>query len=310
MTRATLIALTCLLAGCSGAPLLPTSGGRAYSVILEGDRDSIVYCELSRSIYGLPQSEPWYDVTTVDGGATTDVSRARNIVKVECDSTRFHYSHLRYAIDVDAVPQIVVYVRSASMEMLKADMKILGEKLRQLLYNAEQHRASARLESDYNPDARHVLQQEFGIDMYVPRELTRHHTGKGFHWWSDGSATVMRNICVYHLSHWRAESHEQLRDSVLCREILGECDSMHMSSVRGSARVERVKRHGSEEYTVRGLWEMHGDAMGGAYVDRIVPDGSGGAWVAEAFLFAPGEEKRNALRQLEATLSTMKTSNK
>lgn len=305
-----MIALACLLASCSGDALMPTSGGRAYEVVVEGDTDSIVSRELSETIYGMPQSEPWFDVTMVSKDEKTDVSRARNIVKVECNSSRYHYSHIRYAKDVDATPQIVVWVRSGSMAMLRADMPVLGSRLRQLLHSAEQQRTRSRLERDHNPEARSELERDFGIDMYVPRELTEHRAGQAFHWWSDGNASVMRNICVYHVKTWSAERHEQLRDSVLGREIIGECDSMHLCSVRGTARVERQIRHGAEEYTVRGLWEMHGDAMGGPYVDRVLPDGSGGAWVAEAFLFAPGELKRNALRQLEASLYTMKKQTK
>ena len=59
----------------------------------------------------------------------------------------------------------------------------------------------------------------------------------------------------------------------------------------------------------RGLWEMEGDAMGGPFVSHSIVDSSRRRIiVAEGFVYAPGMKKRNLLRQLEASLYTLKLS--
>ena len=57
----------------------------------------------------------------------------------------------------------------------------------------------------------------------------------------------------------------------------------------------------------RGLWKMlDGEAMGGPFVSLTRLDPVNGRVVtAEAFLFAAGQKKRNALRQIEAILYTL-----
>jgi len=61
----------------------------------------------------------------------------------------------------------------------------------------------------------------------------------------------------------------------------------------------------------RGLWKiLDGEAMGGPFVSLTRLDQVNGRVVtAEAFLYAPGQKKRNALRQIEAILYTLEMPN-
>lgn len=58
----------------------------------------------------------------------------------------------------------------------------------------------------------------------------------------------------------------------------------------------------------RGLWKIYnGEAMGGPFVSLTRLDPVNGRVVtAEVFLYAPGQKKRNAMRQLEAILYSLK----
>lgn len=66
-------------------------------------------------------------------------------------------------------------------------------------------------------------------------------------------------------------------------------------------------QNGQYAAEVRGLWKMlGGEAMGGPYVSRTRLDPvTGRITTAEVFLFAPGQKKRTALRQMEAILYTL-----
>ncbi|MBQ4379873.1 MAG: DUF4837 family protein, partial [Bacteroidaceae bacterium] len=57
---------------------------------------------------------------------------------------------------------------------------------------------------------------------------------------------------------------------------------------------------------VRGLWDMHNDAMGGPFVAYLLEDAQNDRMlVAEGFVFAPDEKKRPLIRELEAALQTL-----
>jgi len=59
--------------------------------------------------------------------------------------------------------------------------------------------------------------------------------------------------------------------------------------------------------TMRGLWDMRHDAMGGPFVCYVYPDSAHGRLLmAEGFVFAPDEKKRPAVRQLEAALQSLR----
>ena len=289
---------------CSRSPLMPQSGGKPYEVVLVGDRDSIVYHELDADMEGLPQSEPCFDILMADSASGSQLL-ARNVVIVSMDSLRYSRTHIRYDQDVNASPQLMVYIHTPSIAALRREMPPLGGRLRQLLTQAEMNRAKDFLKEKHNDQAEHLIEQMFGVKMHIPADLTSTKRGKRFLWLSNLSAKAQRCICLYEVSPYPAQDMS-IRDSVMRCNIQGETDSMYMRTVPGTATVYKQKRAGGrEECLVRGLWEMHGDAMGGPFVQRIIPIDGKRTIVCEAFVFAPGMNKRNLIRQLEAALMTL-----
>jgi hypothetical protein len=60
----------------------------------------------------------------------------------------------------------------------------------------------------------------------------------------------------------------------------------------------------------RGLWEMEGDMMGGPFVSHARVDRANGrVIVVEAFIYSPDKLKRNLMRQMEASLYTLRLPN-
>ena len=96
--------------------------------------------------------------------------------------------------------------------------------------------------------------------------------------------------------------------------IHGEQPGMHMTTAQ--AELTTYPLLNDTTYCLRGLWEMTGDMMGGPFVsiscghsNPTESIGSGKQVVAEAFVFAPSQKKRNLVRQLEAVLQTLSSRN-
>ncbi len=58
---------------------------------------------------------------------------------------------------------------------------------------------------------------------------------------------------------------------------------------------------------LKGIWEMENDMMGGPFVSLVVHDAEKNELVfLDAFIFAPGEDKRNEMQKLEVVLTGVK----
>lgn len=113
------------LAGCDGGiSIRPKSGGHPYEVLVTGDDPAAV--ALLKSIIekdavpGLPQSEPKFDVSTVNGEIGQVIKYARNMVVVVIDGNEYTATSVRYERNVFAEPQITIYVGAPSVERLKS----------------------------------------------------------------------------------------------------------------------------------------------------------------------------------------------
>jgi len=311
-----LLLLTAIVAlcSCSGGPqsLLPKSGGRPYEVLLvASDRRcaAVVDSVLTQDMPSLPQREPMFDVSLIDSTRFNQTTRlARCIVIVTVNPAVFTSTRIRYEKNVWARPQLVVYVNTPSASQLSQYMAKAGHRLTSLLTRAEINTAISTLRAGSNRKAESSIRRMFGWDMRIPAEMKAGKTGRNFIWLSDNRPDRMRNICVYSYSGTTLDAHRALaaRDSVMRLNIPGELDGMYMQTTPGSVTAGLATEDGRTMMISRGLWEMRNDAMGGPFVSYSVVDSANSRIiVAEAFVYAPGTNKRNLIRSAEAALYTL-----
>lgn len=296
--------LTLLAVSCQdGSPLQPRSSGRPYEVLLVGDRDSVVYRLLDRDVAGLPQPEPSFDLSEVSPERFEQAGQlARAVVMLEIDDRQYTQPAVRYEKNTYARPQLIIHLRTPSLQAVSQRSERLGTALREMLNRYELDVAVASLKKAHRTQAEAIIRERFGVRMLIPADMTSMKQGRDFLWLSNNAATGMQNLCVYRLperSGGTMTGTERLaawRDSVMRRNIPGERSGMYMQTVGGSLTQERE--------VTRGLWEMRGDAMGGPFVARCFPRGDS-LLVVEAFVYAPEMRKRNRLRALEAVLYTV-----
>ena len=311
-----LLLLTAIVAlcSCSGGPqsLLPKSGGRPYEILLvASDRRcaAVVDSVLTQDMPSLPQREPMFDVSLIDTTRFNQTTRlARCIVIVTVNPAVFTSTRIRYEKNVWARPQLVVYVNTPSASQLSQYMAKAGHRLTSLLTRAEINTAISTLRAGSNRKAESSIRRMFRWDMRIPAEMKAGKTGRNFIWLSDNRPDRMRNICVYSYSGTTLDAHRALaaRDSVMRLNIPGELDGMYMQTTHGSVTAGLATEDGRTVMISRGLWEMRNDAMGGPFVSLSTVDSVNSCIiVAEAFVYAPGTNKRNLIRSAEAALYTL-----
>lgn len=291
----------------------PRSSGEPYYVVVVAN-DSRVRTILSRMLEtplpGLPQQENAFDVSHVSDGTALQSSRyARAIVVVDIDANRHSSTRLRYEKDVYASPQMIVYLETPSADSLIADHTRIGGSLRALLGRFETNTALRHLRKSHSPAREKEVEKAVGWRILVPSDIVKTKSGRRFIWLSDDGSTTMRNICVYSApgTDVSAERLTALRDSVMHLNIKGETDAMYMTTERRVAPAVKTLRAGGRTIVeMRGLWQMQGDIMGGPFVSHTIVDTLRGMTItAEAFVYAPGEPKRNIIKRMEAALYTL-----
>lgn len=299
-SKCTVLLLTLLLtlSACSQRQLvMPASGGRPYDVVVVGDQDTVVAPMLTQETPGLPQSEPLFTVVQMRGNQLSGSARlARSIVVVETDSSRYDHTSINYVRNVYARPQRIVYITAPSAQSIAQEVR--PKVLQLLLMRHEMGISIDRLRRKHNKKLSQRVSRTFGVEMLIPHTMKKVKQGDGFLWMSDNRPDCSTNICIY---------TSENRDSVMHINIKGETDQMYMATVEGSTLQSTLKK-GKQSITVkRGLWQMEGDAMGGPWVSHTLEDAqTGRVVVAEAFVYAPGHDKRNLLFEAEAALMTMK----
>lgn len=305
-----------LLAACNSSSLKPASGGTVGSVVvvaMEEDTLSarMVADALKHPCPALPQPEPMFDAQLMSKQSFQQAwgHLARAYILVSTAHNGLTHTILSCRHNGEAIPQIGFSLKASNRQQLQHDLDSLRPLIERELLAFERDVSIADIEKNHNPKAEAMVKQMFGIDMLLPKELTASKRGEQFAWISNNTPSGMRNICIYEVpaSHIDASAFIRLRDSVMRTNIPGELPDMYMSTVAEVLRFGRSTSDKSRLFRAEGLWEMTGDMMGGPFVALVVNDTlKHRVLVAEAFVYAPEQRKRNIMRQLEAALYTVK----
>ena len=279
---------------------LPKSTGQPYEVVLKGDTDSIVTKILTEEVPALPQPEPLCRLIQVKKGKIHDsylLVRTRIVVNIP--AAEFS---VRLSRNENASPQTVIRISARSLQQLRE--KLNPEKLRQLVDETElEHLASiiSTNPSKQNREMQQLVKKNFGISMNIPAEMQASKKAKNFIWISNNASSGMKNLLVMKVkseerrvknSDAFSPQEKQQIDSILRTNMPGETDSMYMII---------------PALSVKGLWEMKGDAMGGPYaMRRIRLKKTGDEIIIIGFVYAPEMKKKILIKQLEAAISTIK----
>ncbi|MDD6552721.1 MAG: DUF4837 family protein [Prevotellaceae bacterium] len=270
-----------LLTACHRSSRLPDAIGRPCEVVLiDGPHHELRKILQNRRMEGLPQLEYLFDLTDIQpSDFRGDMKEAKIIVRYDRRRTSASKTN------VYAFPQTIITDNGKNPELLVNDIQqaILRHEQIQLL----RHR---------NLKMERMVKELTGKQMMIPQDMTSFKRARHFLWLSNNDGRVMKNILIF-------PKGEDV-DSILRWNMPGEEKGMYMqlaSSDNNSLRSQNAwkSKVSLQDQMIRGLWEMRGDAMGGPY---ILYQRKSSPWCLMAFVYAPGNPKREPMLELEAAL--------
>ncbi len=317
----TLTALA-LLTSCDSNPTLPTSTGAAGEVLLvinedvfkSAAGDSIVRI-LNKDVPCMPQSEPMFNISRTNyEGFTSIIKPARNILMV--DAGRAYSSvKMKTAENRWSKPQAVLTIQGPTTQEVAEAIGKYKNEIANYFVKAERDRSIAHHLRYNEKDMSAKVKEHMGFSMAVPKNMNRCKKAKDFMWISNTAGNMNRNIVLYSYPYTEADAFTrekllQHRDSVLKQHVPGPVEGSYMTTeYRIEPPIFSTTATNSKQYATRlqGLWRVEGEFMGGPFVSISCLDEKNQRIItAEAFIYAPNEYKRNAMRQLEAALYTLK----
>ena len=344
MKRSWILALVALLVVACGKNerLLTSATGSIYEclIVSEASVKEPLCTTMEADMYGLPQMEATFTVTHVTTSQFDDFLKStRNILLVDINENKYTHVLAKKSRDVWSKPQAVIRIQAPSAEAFTDYWKTSGEAVREWFVQEELARQLRFYRANTNKDARAILNRQ-GYDLLIPEDfilikneelsitnnqspITHDTVGVQVIWCCNNKGPMRRDILVYSYPYTAQEqfgnqSIIDMRNAVMGSIVSAQVEGSHMGTeykhfppVTRQVAALRDTVGGFYAMETRGLWKiLDGEAMGGPFVSLTRLDPVNARVVtAETFLYAPGQKKRNAMRQLEAVLYSLRMPN-
>ena len=284
--------------------------------VWESDLQDTIKTIVEAQVPGLAQSEQMFRVTRIFNQYYDRMFGTMHSQLFVTVDPKLRKPMTGVSRNVTAKPQIEVAVSAPTQDALRAYLSANRQRIQDLLCDGQIEMRTANLQCKYCKRVSDQLKQVLGMDIRVPEDLKATKKGRDFLWCGTNRNQKDQNVVVYSLPWdgntgfdlWRAMER---RDSVMKENIPGDRPDQWMQTAREegeplvSGRVRNIQ--GRNVLEVRGLWEMRNGALGGPFVCVVQVDTTRRkVIVAEGFVYSPSTEKRDLMRELEASLRTLK----
>ena len=297
---------------------LQTNDGSSYFEDITTLYDA-VRAVLGADMPCMPQKEAYFKLMQVTPTLFDNMLKpTRNILWVDIDSERYTQVKPKAQREVWSTPQAVYRIQTPSSDEFLTFWLEHGKEVRDWFVNQEMTRQLRFYRAATDKDIRARLNRRFACDMLVPNDYmllmdTTLEATSTFGltadtrvlWVCNNKGSLRRDLVVYSYPYTDSETFtlsylNAKRDEVLAPLISAGVEGSYMGTEYKVFPPELRVLTIDSTYTaeVRGLWKMKGgEAMGGPYVSHTWLDP-----VNARVVFAPGQKKRNPLRQAEAIL--------
>ena len=330
-----LLALVMMGCGKSTDRLLTSATGSIYEcIVVSPSSVSKALCDTMRAdMYGLPQMEAPFTTSHVPVNQFDDLFKAsRNILLIDINDHKYTQVKTTKSRDVWSKPQAMIRIQAPSEEDLLVYWQTNGGRIREWFVQEELARQIRFYRANTNKDARAILNKQ-GYDILIPEDYILVESLKlkvestadsaDVVWCCNNKGPMRKDVVVYSYPYTAQEQFSNdsivaMRNAILGQLVTAQVAGSYMGTeykhfppVTRSVAALRDTVGGFYAMETRGLWKiMNGEAMGGPFVSLTRLDQVNGRVVtAEAFLYAAGQKKRNAMRQMEAILYTLKMPN-
>lgn len=213
--------------------------------------------------------------------------------------------------------QIVIYLfasgREKLMETIRNNYSAVAKRIR--LHDKVKLDASIYVLRNASPALMKMIEEKLGVRLRIPGDFKYlKRDVENFMWFKKDTKEAALNIIIQKFPYTSID--QMTPESII--KLRDDYGKVHIASgSEGSYMVTNTEDLPTYDYTyeidgnytkeVRGIWEMEKDFMGGPYVSYLVHDKASNELIfIDTFVYAPGENKRDMIMQLDYIVKTLK----
>jgi hypothetical protein len=268
--------------------------------------------EVAPVLIGLPQQEPAFDLQPVNPDGFRDILIShRNIIIMAIDGNRTE-PEVTYERNRWAESQLVIRVTAPDTASLAGCISKNAEAIRQRINDAERQRLTAWLTESAGKEKSIASSGESSYEIIMPAGYRRDFTREGLLIISAETQATTQSVII--------SVSEGPSPRIGCIELADLTEKVTSGAIKGpdggsfmviekqtTVSCRSFRRNEIDYIEMRGLWTLEGGFMGGPFISYAFIDPETLRTVTViGFVYAPREEKRELLRQVEALMYTVR----
>ncbi len=317
-----LFLMMAFIASCGDSSLtrtLPNVTGTTGEVLVvmdkimwDGSPGKAVREQVSPPLFTLPQPEPAFTLLPVNPSGFRDIYVShRNIIQVTTDPA-IQQPVVTYTRNRWAETQLVVNISGADTASLASAVRENGDAIRRSINDAERERLTSWLTNSAGKERSILNAGETSWEMALPTGWKSDFNREGIMMISLETPSTTQSVIV--------SVTDRNNPRIGCIELADLTQKRMSDEVRGPdggsfmvieqkmpVSCRSFRRYETDYIEMRGLWTLEGGFMGGPFISyAFIDSATTRAVVVTGFVYAPKEEKRELLRQVEALMYTVR----
>jgi hypothetical protein len=260
---------------------------------------------LSKPVPALPQPEPAFSVVQVDPSEFEPLlKRSHLILILEIDTV----TNRELIENFWAKPQRVLSYKAKTEQELEVLLRTYLDEDLKKIRDFDRVQMLRKLTAQEAPPS--SLAKQLGLELKLPAsyELSTDEEGVSVYWSRNLKSDQALMIYTRPLTDEALMGTDILnvRDSICKKYIPGEVEGSYMITEREfSPEIVPIQLAGVYGFETRGLWKVHGDFMGGPFLNyTLIDEAREQVITIEGFVFGPQMRKRNLVFELEAIIKS------
>lgn len=303
--------------GSSGIKVDNFSTGKAGEMILAIDTNywskaavKAIYEVIQQPQPAINQIEPMFDVIQCSNSDyKASFMRHRNIVQFDYNPD---YAGNTFEISRNPItsPQILVKIRGNQQDSCLALFLAHQDEIVEAMYANDIARLQNAHRKLNNPVIEKKIKEKFGLSMTIPDGYFVGREEEDFLWLCFRTPKNDRFVMLYKSPRYdlTKENIVAERDRITKAYIQGAVAGAYplVANIEGYPMAQDLQIRYHNGIELRGLWETVRDKMGGPFYSftQVSPD-STTCITVDGFVYAPQEEKRDYLREVEAIVKSI-----
>ena len=261
---------------------------------------------------GLPQPEPTFSLVQVIPDQFAKIFNShRNIIMLSVGPENDR-DVISVQQDLWSTPQVVISIKARNEEACVDLLKKNSEYLVDRFNRAERERVLLNYRKFMEAGIVNSLKENHHIGLVIPKGYRMDVDSSNFVWLASETPLSSQGIFIYFYPYsdentFTPEYLVEKRDEFLKKYVPGPSPNTWMATEDLlPPSFNEFELDGKYYSELRGLWKLQNGFMGGPFVSLSTVDEARMRVVTvEGFVYAPSEEKRELLRQVESILYTL-----